>query len=140
MDKSIVSLRKKWTKKAQILLPGHDLQWRYGQLRDFGQAGGGHSVKDVPGVPVIMRNGGKTRTADTLFPKPVYNKPSLRQSVATFIPITQVKELSPAELKFLQSCEITMGYFDSHVGNFVVKKKDQQFRGQGTSACEWEMI
>lgn len=158
MSVPIVAQRKRWTKKAQRELPGHKLCWMYGQLRDLGSGGRNYLPRDVPGIPVIMSDGGRTRSASELFPQPSspgscrnrrpevsatrtlsrsMDESSVGQNEGTFIPIDRVEELSSADLSFLRQCNITHGYFDHAKDEFVVKRGMTQFRGRGSRAQGW---
>ncbi len=129
----------------QRKLPGHRLQWMYGQLRDLGPQEDLHfSLKDVLDVPVFMRKGGSARSVSALVSQVGassrdMNKPMSKQGQhkEVFIPIGDVEGLSRSELSFLRSCDITHGYFDAKRGEFVVRRDQQRFRGRGDSGCGW---
>ncbi|MFA5987020.1 MAG: hypothetical protein WC819_06780 [Parcubacteria group bacterium] len=141
MSEPIVAQRKKWTKKTQKSMPGHDLRWAYGQLRDFGSVEKNFQLRDVPDVPVLRRKGGEARSVSTLVSQRGISSQNMQKTSGNvFIPIEQVKELSGRELSFLRDCDITQGYFDGKRNEFFVRRGQQCFRGRGVDASEWTAV
>ena len=150
---AIVTERKKWTKKAQKIYPGRQLRWMYGQLRDFGPHGNDRP-QDVPAIPMVLREGGKTKSDYELSPhvvpkrtvasthgRTVTARGSSGNGQKKFIPLKQIPEMSSAEIAFLRDdCSIFEGYYVPEKRKFVVKKETgARYIGRGSSGRDWEL-
>jgi hypothetical protein len=155
MSVPIITERKKWKKKAQRIYPGRQFRWMYGQLWDFGREGKDYPPRDVPAIPVVLKEKGKTLSAEELFPRRIpavlrrSNTPhgrgiSLAGKPAgivqgKFVPLAEIVGMSFAERMFLKRCDITKGYPEK--GKFIVERYDgKHFIGKGDSSDGWTKV
>jgi hypothetical protein len=155
MSVPIITERKKWKKKAQRIYPGRQFRWMYGQLWDFGREGKDYPPRDVPAIPVVLKEKGKTLSADKLFPQRTFavsgrsktspdrgaflaRKPAERVQ-EKFVPLDEIAGMSIAERLFLKRCDIKRGY--SEEGEFIVERIDgRRFFGSGDSNAGWTRV
>ena len=155
MSVAIIAERKKWKKKAQRIYPGHQFLWMSGQLWDFGKNGKDYPPRDVPAIPVVLKEKGKTLSAEELFPQrtsavsgrssALYSRgisPTKRPAgivQGKFVPLAEIVGMSFAERMFLKRCDITKGYPEK--GKFIVERYDgKRFFGKGDSSDGWTKV